>query len=68
MRFSGSKLRTLREAHGLTRPALAKRCGIHRDALRNLERAHRQPSITLLAGLATALDIPVGDLFENTNA
>lgn len=68
MHFSGTQLRKARRARGLTQAALAQRCGIHHDAVRNLERAHRKPSVTLLVSIATELDITVNDLFEDASA
>jgi transcriptional regulator with XRE-family HTH domain len=60
----GENLRRAREARGLTQEELAHLAGIHRTEVGLLERAGREPRLATLVKLATALGVPLGDLFE----
>lgn len=64
-RVNGEAIRARRRKAGLTAQALAARVGCHQATVTKLELAQRQPSIQLLAGLATVLDCTVDDLLED---
>lgn len=51
----GSRIRSRRDALGLTQEELAARAGIHSETLSRVERGRMQPTLTLLLALAEAL-------------
>ena len=51
------KLKTLREAAGLTQGQLAKRAGLHLGAIFKLEQGVRDPSWATVQALANALGV-----------
>ena len=55
----GQQLRGLREAAGLSRPALARRAGVPVGTLRNWEADRGFPGLPALLRLAAALGVPV---------
>lgn len=57
-------LRKLRQAKGLSQEAFADEAGLHRTYISDLERAARNPTITVVAKIATALDVRIGDLLD----
>ena len=58
----GDRLRSAREAHGLTLDQLAASTGISKAHLSRLESGARQPSVGILVELAGALGTRVGTL------
>jgi transcriptional regulator with XRE-family HTH domain len=60
----GAKLRELREARGLTQDQLAERSGVPAGTVRNYEQGRREPSWQALWGLAEALGIGRGPLYD----
>lgn len=58
------KLRKLRQAKGLSQEAFADEAGLHRTYISDLERAARNPTITVVDKIARALDVPIGDLLD----
>lgn len=60
-------LKRLREAQRLSQEALAERAGLSRSAYRNIERGRSQPRVRTLEGLASALSVPLGELFAPTS-
>ena len=63
MRFA-ARLRTIRAKRGLSQNALAKRAGISRVYLNNLEAQKQDPRLSVVARLAKALKVKVGDLVD----
>jgi transcriptional regulator with XRE-family HTH domain len=57
-------LRRLREAKGLSQEAFAHEAGIHRTYISDLERGARNPTVTVVEKLATALGVRSGDLLD----
>jgi transcriptional regulator with XRE-family HTH domain len=57
-----SQLRTLREAAGLSQPALAERAGISVDSIQNWEQGRTRPRLEALGKLARALGATVDAL------
>lgn len=60
----GLRLRALREQQGLSLRALAERCGLSINAISLIERAENSPTVSTLHRLATALNVPITDLFQ----
>jgi transcriptional regulator with XRE-family HTH domain len=59
-----TNLRRLRQDTGLSQEAFADLAGLHRTYVSDLERAARNPSITIIERLAKALDVRAGALLE----
>jgi transcriptional regulator with XRE-family HTH domain len=60
----GMRLRSLREQRGLSLRALAGRCGLSINAISLIERGENSPTVSTLHRLATALEVPITDLFQ----
>ena len=59
-----ANLRRLRQAKGLSQEAFADEAGIHRTYVSDLERSARNPTITVVDRIATALDVSIGKLLD----
>jgi transcriptional regulator with XRE-family HTH domain len=57
-------LRSLRKEKGWSQEAFADEAGIHRTYVSDLERGARNPSITLVDKLASALGVKAGRLLD----
>jgi len=60
----GRNIRRLRNEAGLSREALAERCGLHRTYVGGIERGERNISLINICILAKALDVPLCALME----
>lgn len=58
----GVRVRTVREARGLTQKELAQRVGITQGALSNYERGKRDMAVSTVIAIAEALDVPVSQI------
>jgi len=56
------KIRGLRGAQGLSQEELAERAGLHRTYISGVERAVRNPTLTVLDKIATGLGVPLAQL------
>ena len=54
-----ANLRWQRERRGLTQSALSKRSGVPRSTIANLEAGGASPTLSVLVGLASALQLGV---------
>ncbi len=63
----GLNLRHYREKAGLSQEALGFECGLHRTYISGVERGVRNPTVAVLAKLATVLRIPPERLLESTS-
>lgn len=63
-RTIGQRIRAIRKAQGLTQETLAEHAGIDRSHMGFIEQGRRHPTISTLAKIAHALDIPLTDLFR----
>jgi transcriptional regulator with XRE-family HTH domain len=61
-------MRRLRRAKGLSQEELAYRADIHQTYLSGVEGAKRNPSIDVLARIATALDVDIEEFFGRLRA
>ena len=58
----GAKLRSLREARGLSQERLALNCGLDRTYVGSVERGERNISLINIKRLAASLDVMVEEL------
>jgi transcriptional regulator with XRE-family HTH domain len=61
----GHRLRRKRRESSLTQEELASLSGVRQVMIAKIEQGRRQPRLTILAQLATALDIPLSELVDN---
>jgi mRNA interferase RelE/StbE len=54
--------RVIREWRGLTQAEAARRAGLHRVQLHDIETGKKRGSVDTLKALAAALDVPLDDL------
>jgi len=59
----GRAVRLVRTAKGVTQKELAERAGCTANYLSMVERGDRRPSIKLVGGIASSLDVPVAEIF-----
>ncbi len=59
----GRAIRARRQAAGISQETLADHAGVHRTYVSMLERGVGNPSLTVIAALAGALDTPISSLF-----
>jgi transcriptional regulator with XRE-family HTH domain len=64
----GDRVKALRENLGLSQEALALRAAINRTYIASLETGRRNPSLDLMARLAAALEVNLGDLVDGLQA
>ena len=60
----GKKVRALRNGHNLTLRQVARRCGLSVSLISQIERAESSASVSSLHKIATALGVPLTELFE----
>jgi transcriptional regulator with XRE-family HTH domain len=60
----GLNLCNIRKTKGLKQYHVADRCGIHKNNYTNIERGKRNITIAKAKAIATALDVPLVQLFE----
>lgn len=58
----GQRIRAAREAHGLSQVGLAAVAGISQGYLSQLEQDEREPTLSIAARLARALDLSLDDI------
>ena len=54
----GLNLKKLREEQGFSQESFADHCGLHRTYISGIERGVRNPTVIIVAKLATALGVP----------
>lgn len=60
----GGRLKSLRDQRGLSLRALAEMCGLSINAISLIERGENSPTVATLHRLATALNVPITDFFQ----
>lgn len=58
------RVRTLREAHGLSQEKLAEQSDLHRTYIGMIERLERNPSLICIHKIAKGLGVKVTELFQ----
>lgn len=64
----GKRIRELREKKDYSQEAFADRANLHRTYLGGVERGERNPTLTMLGKIATALNISLTTLLEGVSA
>ncbi len=64
----GETIRNLRLQKGMSQGDIEKRTGLLRCYLSRVENGHTIPSLDTLAKIATAMDVPLAQLFADSNA
>ena len=62
------RVRSLRDARGLSLDALAAKCAVSRSMLSLIERGEASPTAVVLEKIATGLGVPLARLFDDTSA
>lgn len=62
------KLTKMRESKGFTKEALAKKAGISRPLLSNIERGYANPSLITAYKISKALDSTIDEIFFERKA
>ena len=57
------RVRTLREAQGISQEKLAERAGLHRTYIGMVERLERNPSLVCIHKISNGLGVHVTELF-----
>jgi transcriptional regulator with XRE-family HTH domain len=60
----GQRIRAIREKKGLSQESVALTCGLDRSYFGGIERGDHNVATVNLEKIATALDIPIKDLFK----
>jgi transcriptional regulator with XRE-family HTH domain len=60
----GSNLRAARKRLGLTQEQVAERSGVHATEVSRIEGGKRDPKVSTLERLATAVEVPPGRLVD----
>ena len=61
----GERVRVLRKASGISQEAFADKCGFARSYMSRIERGGANPSLDAIETIATALDVPILELFAS---
>jgi transcriptional regulator with XRE-family HTH domain len=60
----GKRIRTMRERNNISQEELGHRAKLHRTYVGAIERGERNPSVLSLKKIADALNVKLGDLFD----
>ena len=60
----GEAIKKARSVLGISQEELAKRSGLHRTYVSDIERGARNPTVGSIQKIAQALQVPVAKLFE----
>ena len=64
LRMFAQRVRTLREAQGISQEKLAERADLHRTYIGMVERLERNPSLICIHKIAKGLGVDVTELFQ----
>jgi transcriptional regulator with XRE-family HTH domain len=64
----GQRVRKYREQKGWSQEDMAEYSGLHRTYISGIERGTRNPTVTIVAQLANALNVTLGDLLDGDDA
>ncbi len=60
----GARVKSIRESRGLTQEKLAEKVDMNPVYLSNIERGRENPTLNLLIGISTALEVEMWELFD----
>ena len=60
----GARVKSIRETRGLTQEKLAEKVDMNPVYLSNIERGRENPTLNLLMGISTALEVEMWELFD----
>ena len=64
LKHVAANVRRIRREHGLSQEALAERTELALTTVQRIERAELNATVTVVASIAEALEIEVGELFK----
>lgn len=64
LRIFAQRVRTLREAQGISQEKLAERAELHRTYIGMVERLERNPSLVCINKIAKGLGVHITELFK----
>lgn len=64
----GTNIRRFRKHRDLSQEALAQKCGLDRTYVGGIERGERNVSIDNIGKIADALDVPIFQLLQESDA
>lgn len=64
LRLFAQRVRTLREAQGISQEKLAERAELHRTYIGMVERLERNPSLVCIHKIAKGLGVHITELFK----
>lgn len=64
LRMFAQRVRTLREAQGISQEKLAERADLHRTYIGMVERLERNPSLICIHKIAKGLGVDITELFQ----
>lgn len=64
----GERLRTIREKQGLSQHDVEQRTGIRGTYISRIENGHAVPSVANLEEIASALGVPIHELFYDSSS
>jgi len=67
IKATGSRIRELRQLHGITIAELAKMVGVSKSLISQVERSEVLPSLPTLEKIAIALKVSISEIFEIEN-
>lgn len=67
VRKLGKRIKQLRRSMGWSQDRLAAEAHVHRNYLGGVERGERNPTVTSIARIAKALEVPIAALFDDTD-
>ena len=68
IRRFGQRIRELRETKGWSQETFAEECGLHRTYIGAIELGERNVSLVNIERIATALGVPIAELFPGLAA
>ena len=64
----GQRVRKYREQKGWSQEDMAEYSGLHRTYISGIERGTRNPTVAIVAQLANALNVTLGNLLDGDDA
>jgi transcriptional regulator with XRE-family HTH domain len=62
----GNRVKEIRKGKGLSQEELAEKAGLHRTYIGMIERAEKNITLSNIAKISKALNVPIENLFNGT--